>query len=93
MNRLICRFCRKDFLDDSNPKFCSKSCEDNSKKAVHTTISIKHVIKNRIIDIQSEIMKKIHRKISFNDLIDYILDILTIDKKFIDKIINKHYKY
>ena len=96
MRKVICRYCRKDFLTESNEKFCSKQCEINSKKAVNTTISLKHVVRNRIIDIQNAVLKKIDRKISYNDIIDYIIDIMekTVGKDvFIDKIINEHYKY
>ncbi|KKL56062.1 hypothetical protein LCGC14_2249150 [marine sediment metagenome] len=96
MKSVICRFCRKSFLTESNSKFCSKVCEIKNKEAVYTTISLKHVVRNRIIDIQNDILKKINRKVSYNDIIDYMVDVMekTVGKdKFIDKIINEHYKY
>ena len=90
-----CSVCRKGFDDKSEEgkaKFCSKACEDKSKRAVWTTMSVLHTTRNRLIILQNEILTKVNYKISYTKLIEHILDILNKELgtgKVADKIVSE----
>ncbi|KKN90939.1 hypothetical protein LCGC14_0225230 [marine sediment metagenome] len=90
-----CHHCRKEFTDKSiegDENFCSVDCELKSKKAIYTTMSVKHTVRNRLIVLQNVILGKVNRKIPYTDLINHILDIVYndvgADGSVSDRIIN-----
>ncbi len=89
MSIKICNFCRKAYGEGVNG-FCSEACELQSKKSKFTTMSVRHLTRNKLILLQNEILTSTNRKVPYSDLIDYIFDIaekLLIDEELSERII------